>query len=299
MRSRIIRVLAAFSVMLIVISAAAVYRGEMLITRLYEVPCQSSGKLRIVGLADLHGNVIGEKQEKLIGAVKKADPDIVVYLGDMLEKTNAKESAEVLIELTEQLVELAPVYYVDGNHELNIRRNDPEVYRQLNEKLEDLGAVRLENEICSINAGDENTAVNLCGITRHYSWREEEYSLTADLKKMDGVNILLCHYPESVIWYDAFEGGGLDLALCGHTHGGLIRVPVLGGYYAPEQSRWPKYDLGAYRMYTDTTKSDYGGKDGAEYLGTMIISGGLAGEHGIPRLNNPMEVTVVEAEWAR
>ena len=52
-------------------------------------------------------------------------------------------------------------------------------------------------------------------------------------------------------------------------------------------------------MYTDTTKSDYGGKDGAEYLGTMIISGGLAGEHGIPRLNNPMEVTVVEAEWAR
>ena len=43
------------------------------------------------------------------------------------------------------------------------------------------------------------------------------------LRKMDGVNVLACHYPESVIWYDAFDGGGLDLALCGHTHGGLIR----------------------------------------------------------------------------
>lgn len=281
------------------ISAAAVFRGKMLITHLYELPCQSSGKLRIVGLADLHGNIIGVRQEKLINAVTKADPDIVVYLGDMLEKTNAKESAEVLIELTEQLVDLAPVYYVDGNHELDIRSNNPEIYRQLNEKLEGLGAVQLENEICSLNVGDENTAVNLCGITKHYYWREEEHSLTADLRKMDGVNILLCHYPESVIWYDAFEGGGLDLALCGHTHGGLIRVPALGGYYAPEQSRWPKYDLGEYRIYTDTTKSDYGGKDGAEYLGTMIISGGLAGEHGIPRLNNPMEVTVVEVEWPR
>ena len=44
---------------------------------------------------------------------------------------------------------------------------------------------------------------------------------------------------------------------------------------------------------------NYGGKDGAEKLGTMVISGGLVGEHGIPRINNPMEVTVAEAEWPR
>ena len=39
---------------------------------------------------------------------------------------------------------------------------------------------------------------------------------------MDGVSVLACHYPESVIWYDAFDGGGLEVALCGHTHGGLF-----------------------------------------------------------------------------
>ena len=136
--------------------------------------------------------------------------------------------------------------------------------------------------------------MNLCGIKTHYYWGEKEYSLTKDLKKMDGVNVLICHYPESVIWYDVFDGGGIDLAICGHTHGGLVRVPFLGGYYAPEQSRWPKYDLGEYPVYTDTTWSNYGGNDGAGYLGTMKISGGLAGEHGIPRLNNPMEISIVE-----
>ena len=49
-------------------------------------------------------------------------------------------------------------------------------------------------------------------------------------------------------------------------------------------------------MYTDTTWREYGGGEGAEYLGTMIISGGLAGEHGVPRVNNPMEVSVVEVK---
>ena len=105
-----------------------------------------------------------------------------------------------------------------------------------------------------------------------------------------------CHYPESVIWYDAFDGGGLDVALCGYTHGGLIRVPFLGGMTAPEQGRWPKYDLRAFPVYTDTTLRQYGGGEGTEYLGTMILSGGLAGEHGVPRVNNPMEVAVREEE---
>ena len=66
------------------------------------------------------------------------------------------------------------------------------------------------------------------------------------------------------------------------------------GMSAPEQSRLPKYDLGAFPVYTDTTWNEYGGGEGAEYLGTMIISRELAGEHRVPRVNNPIEVSVVE-----
>ena len=255
----------------------------------------SSGGVKIVGLADLHGEMVGENQERIVQKVREADPDFIVCLGDMVERTRAEESVESLVLLTEHLVKIAPVYYVDGNHEQDVRKQKLDVYRRLNEELADLGAVQLKDEIVSFTV-DSGIVVNLCGITRHYFWEDFEQELVGKLRNMEGVNVLACHYPESVICYDAFDGGGLDVALCGHTHGGLIRVPFLGGMVAPEQSRWPKYDLGAFPVYTDTTWREYGGGEGAEYLGTMIISGGLAGEHGVPRVNNPMEVSVVEVE---
>lgn len=290
-------------------SATVLFRGRILVIRTYSVPGRhwteaeqssdtlghSTGLVKIVGLADLHGEMVGKNQERIVRMVREADPDFIVYLGDMVERTRAEESVEPLVILTEQLVQIAQVYYVNGNHEQDIESREPEVYRRLNEALSELGAIRLEDEIVSFTV-ENGTVVNLCGITRHYYWGDAEQVLVEALRKMDGVNILACHYPESVIWYDAFDGGGLDVALCGHTHGGLIRVPFLGGLAAPEQNRWPMYDLGAFPVYTDTTWREYGGGEGAEYLGTMIISGGLAGEHGVPRVNNPMEVSVVEVE---
>ena len=293
--SSIIKKILIITILVAAAMTLAFVRGRMLVVRNYSVPGHSSGGVKIVGLADLHGEMVGEKQERIVQEVREADPDFIVYLGDMVERTRAEESVEPLVVLTERLVQIAPVYYVDGNHELDVRKQNPDVYRRLNEKLADLGAVQLKDEIVSFTV-DNGTAVNLCGITRHYYWGEFEQELAGKLREMEGVNVLACHYPESVIWYDAFDGGGVDVALCGHTHGGLIRVPFFGGMVAPEQSRWPKYDLGAFPVYTDTTWREYGGGEGAEYLGTMIISGGLAGEHGVPRVNNPMEVSVVEVE---
>ena len=293
--SSIIKKILIITILVAAAMTLAFVRGRMLVVRNYSVPGHSSGGVKIVGLADLHGEMVGEKQERIVQEVREADPDFIVYLGDMVERTRAEESVEPLVVLTEQLVQIAPVYFVDGNHELDVRKQNPDVYRRLNEELSDLGAVQLKDEIVSFTV-DNGTAVNLCGITRHYYWGEFEQELAGKLREMEGVNVLACHYPESVIWYDAFDGGGVDVALCGHTHGGLIRLPFFGGMVAPEQSRWPKYDLGAFPVYTDTTWREYGGGEGAEYLGTMIISGGLAGEHGVPRVNNPMEVSVVEVE---
>lgn len=278
-----------------ILVALVLARGRMLVARNYYVTGQSLGKVKIVGLADLHGEMVGENQEQIVQKVREANPDFILYLGDMIEKSRADESVDPLVVLTVQLVQIAPVYYVDGNHEQDVKRNNPDIYARLNETLTDLGALHVEDEIACFTA-KSGTLINLCGIIRHYFWGEEEQALVGELRNMDGVSVLACHYPESVIWYEAFDGGGLDVALCGHTHGGLIRVPFLGGMTAPEQSKWPMYDLGAFPVYTDTTWKEYGGGKGAAYLGTMIISGGLAGEHGVPRVNNPMEVSIVEVE---
>ena len=289
----ILKVLVCLFAVIVLTAIVALVRGQLIEVHNYTVSGHSSGKVRIAALADLHGSMLGKNQERAVSKVRESDPDFIVYLGDMVERTRAEESAESLVILTQRLLQIAPVYYVDGNHERDVQNSEPEVYKKLNSSLADAGAVQLENETVQLKT-DEDCIVNLCGITTHYYWEEKEYALTADLRERDGINILLCHYPESVIWYDAFVGGGLDLALCGHTHGGLIRVPLKGGLYAPEWGWWPMYDLGEYPIYSDTLWRYYGGGDGAEYWGTMIVSGGLAGEHAVPRVNNPMEISVVD-----
>lgn len=274
-------------------AAVAVIRSNILEVHIYTVPAKASGKVRIVALSDLHGDMLGKDQERIVSEVKDIAPDFIFYLGDMIEGTCAEESVEPIVILTQRLAQIAHVYYVEGNHEGDVRNKEPEIYRKLNEELSNAGAIQLENETVQIKT-DEGGLVNLCGITTHYYWENKENDIVADLRNREGINVLLCHYPESVLWYDAFDGGGLDLALCGHTHGGLIRVPFKGGMYAPEWGWWPMYDLGEYPIYSDTDWKHYGGGEGAEYWGTMIISGGLSGEHGVPRINNPMEISVVD-----
>ncbi len=310
--------------------SAALIRGKILTVRYYKLPAsgtnrssvQSSGnpttlsagrfsdhdvvesgaEVKIAALADLHGVMMGDRQEKIVRKIQNMKPDLIVFLGDMVDRTRPFESKEAVVTLTGRLTAISPVYYVEGNHELDLRDSDPEIYALMNEEMQELGAVRLDYNIVQLyvsHSADDSAdlsviPVNLCGISKHYYWDTEEDALIGQLKEMKGINIFLCHYPESVLWYDAFAGGGLDLALCGHTHGGLFRIPYFGGLYAPEQGWRPKYDVGQYSIYTDTDQKNYGGSEGSGFLGTMIISGGLAGEHGIPRINNPREISVIK-----
>lgn len=301
---------------LLAIAVLMLLRGQTISKVTYSVPSHTDKGLRIVALADLHGDLPKMKMDTFVQKIQSTDPDLIVYLGDMIDRSTPEESVVVLERLTQALITIAPICYVDGNHEQNVHSVNPQLYADLNDSLKSIGAVQLENETVQLLIRDNpesssewiftqssatnrikdlnGTLVNICGITTHYFWGPTDYSLSENLRSMDGINILLCHYPESVIWYDAFGSGGLDLAICGHTHGGLIRFPIVGGMFAPEQGWWPKYDAGQFPVYTDTTWREYGGAEGAEYLGTMIISSGLAGEHGIPRINNPKEISVIE-----
>ena len=215
-------------------------------SRYYKVltPGKIAEELTIVALADLHGRSFGFNQRRLVRKVKAENPDIIVYLGDMLDRENAEKSAEAMKTLNAELVKFAPVFFVDGNHEGSVQGEKPEIYEAYLSALKEQGAVCLNDVVDSVEI--DGTTVNLAGVTTHYYWGEMEDALVDELREKDGVNVLLCHYPESVIWYKAFEGGGLDLALCGHTHGGLVRVPFNGGVYAPEQGYWPTFDMGAF-----------------------------------------------------
>lgn len=88
-------------------------------------------------------------------------------------------------------------------------------------------------------------------------------------------NVLLAHSPQ---YFEAYSEWGADLTLSGHFHGGIIRLPLLGGVISPYLRLFPKYDKGIYRS--------------GRGEGRMVLAAGL-GTHTFPRINNPAELVLL------
>ena len=89
------------------------------------------------------------------------------------------------------------------------------------------------------------------------------------------VSLLIAHNPD---FFEAYAEWGADLVVSGHVHGGLMRLPVLGGVISPAIRLFPVYDGGEFK------------KDKA----VMILGRGL-GTHTLPiRIFNPGELVVID-----
>lgn len=87
--------------------------------------------------------------------------------------------------------------------------------------------------------------------------------------------VLLSHRPE---FFERYVQADVELALCGHVHGGQFRLPFVGGLYGPNQGLLPEYDSGLY------TKEDT----------NMIVSRGIGNSRFPLRFNNRPEIVLVE-----
>lgn len=209
----------------------------------------------IVQVSDLHNATFGSDNEKLLSMIASCEPDIIAVTGDVID--SRRTDTEVAKAFFKKALEIAPVYYVTGNHEFRIDNTDSFLA-----DIKKLGVNILENESVTLSKGDGK--INLCGasdptFTADYLIGEEEYVLAYNiekLKKENSFNLLLSHRPE---FLEAYTQEGFDLVLSGHAHGGQFRLPVIGGFIAPGQGLFPQYDSGLYE--NDNTK--------------MIVSRGL------------------------
>lgn len=113
--------------------------------------------------------------------------------------------------------------------------------------------------------------------TGHYRpvTQETLYTILGDAPQ--GYNILLAHNPN---YFPVYARWGADLTFSGHIHGGMIRLPLVGGLLSPETLLFPKYDGGSYQIEDKT----------------MILSRGLGrGSMGLRLFNPPEIVTVILA----
>lgn len=244
------------------------------------------GKIRkdvkVLLLSDLHNKSFGRGNIRLLKAIDQIAPDLVLIAGDMYTST-AGGDTQTAAELVCALAEKYPVYYGNGNHEHRTRLFPVEfsdMYRKFSEKIESAGVIHLINEKVSL----PNFNVDIYGleIDREYYRKFKGMQMERTyLEKLlgrpdkDRVSLLIAHNPD---YFKSYAAWGADLVVSGHVHGGLMRLPVLGGVVSPAIRLFPKYDGGEFR----------------EGDSTMILGRGL-GTHTLPiRIFNPGELVVIE-----
>ena len=238
----------------------------------------------VVMISDLHSCTFGKDNQRLLRAIEDEQPAAIFCVGDMVNA--GADDAEVLqmADLVARLQEIAPVYFSLGNTELqNMMNGGADILRLVRET----GAAALQDDYLETEIGGNR--VNIGFTMGHYGYTSYQWANPPDYAMEHAVGadgtpaIVLMHMPES-FFLDIHDDWTGDLYLCGHTHGGLWRVPGIGGVFAPTQRFWPKYDRGYYTFY-----------DGRYQ---MIINPGFGGHNWIPRIFNMPEISVIHLTGA-
>lgn len=229
--------------------------------------------VRIAQVSDLHAASFGTFTQRLVEAVEAAEPDLIALTGDLIDVRTA-DLSEVLA-VVERLQAVAPAYFVLGNHEADSTLQD-----ELLAGLEERGVVVLRDEAAQVRvAGTEFTLIGIddprVRAVRGLEPRDPAEVLPGLVPSEAGTTVLLAHRPELL---DRYAGQGIDLVLSGHAHGGQVRVPGLGGLFAPHQGWLPDLSEGVHER---------GGT-------TMVISRGLGNSIAAVRVNDPRELVIVD-----
>ena len=178
---------------------------------------------QIALVSDLHNKRFGKNQARLVRAVKDLRPDLIAVTGDFVDLET--ENLDFAREFFEGVKDIAPMYWVDGNHD----PNSP-FYGDLHDLLAEYGVVVLAGDSVTLERnGDEMT---LAG----YPYWELHYPIMR-------ADIMLYHGPDDFFRFAAL---GCGLVLSGHIHGGQVATPWGRAVVGPNGKLFPKYSGGMY-----------------------------------------------------
>lgn len=222
---------------------------------------------KILQITDVHSIRSTEQLEQYVKKIEEENPNVIFITGDLIDaeyyvsENDRYNNKEVglpdifTIDFCKELTEIAKVYYVYGNHEMMLL-DDPEnnVFKT---KLESLGITILNNKEEIITLGKES--FRLIGLQDPATlYKDKKYAFIGESNKerMDSIlhdlfldkdenlfTICLSHRPE---YFDLYQKYPIDVVFTGHAHGGIARLPFIGGVYAHAQGWFPKYSEGLH-----------------------------------------------------
>lgn len=228
-------------------------------------------------VSDVHNEARGEGNAALLRALREAAPDLICITGDFLD--SRRTDLDFALELAGQLAEIAPAVYVTGNHEARLMD-----LSALEAGLAARGVRVLRDGWTPLARGGEEIA--LIGLDDPGFAAGEDWTLAEGLDQTqarlsallaqagDRFSLVLSHRPELL---PAYAEAGADLVLSGHAHGGQVRLPGIGGLFAPGQGILPRLTSGVY----------------ARGETRLVVSRGLGNSAFPLRVFNPPEIVTV------
>ena len=245
-----------FLVLLIIACIFCLYQNYHIVVTEYEY--EAGFDYRVVQISDFHNQLFGFNQGAILKKIKEQKPDIIVVTGDAVDSTHT--CYQFTEDFFEGAVEIAPVYYITGNHEV---RMHGERYDEYINNIQNLGVHFIDGQKVEL----EN--IQLIGTLDNNMDNVPKFDTGNKLK------MLLAHEPND---YEKYEESGADIVLTGHVHGGQIIIPGKGGLFSPDFGFFPELYEGEHQFGNTT----------------MIISRGLGNSVAPVRINNYPEIVVLD-----
>lgn len=209
------------------------WQNNDLVTTRFEKTMGFESPVTVVHLSDLHTKSFGEDNARLVEHVERENPDIIVITGDLIDQKD--ESLGDRLDYVGALTDTAPVYVVSGNHEYWAGLSEAveiEVERQ--------GAIWMDDRSLTVDVEDET--IRMIGLPDPES-KEDLRQAFDRLAEGEAPTVVLSHRPVTFDWLQTQD---VAMVFSGHTHGGMVRLPFVGGLYGPDQGFLPDYSAGLY-----------------------------------------------------
>ncbi|MGF7143994.1 hypothetical protein HNQ56_002424 [Anaerotaenia torta] len=307
---------------------------RLLVTSKYTIRSEKlsrkSGAVSFVVLADLHNCELGKRNRRLLRKVEALAPDFVLVAGDMVNKTGISYPGKASL-LMEDLAKKYRVFYAYGNHEQRLEQKEKKdgqpwteeelssraAWMEFKNRMKEAQVKILDNE--SVMLESESGCLRFTGVSieeKYFGFHAFQDMEVSYLNSVLGESnppgmpkecfqILIAHNP---VFFDTYARWGAELTLSGHVHGGMMRLPGLGGVLSPQARFFPKYDAGHYVIHGRSGEGS-GESKGASGHGVryrerrdsrnqagmkhMVVSRGLGSHSIMPRIFNIPELVYI------